>query len=48
MKKIYSYNLVSKIEAKIPKSILQALGKEGWNALGIYELVKKEIKNSTK
>lgn len=48
MAKKYSYDIVDKIEAKIPQAILDALKSQGWNALGIYELVKDEIKQAKK
>lgn len=42
-RKIYSREVEKRIEEQIPKEILEALSSQGWNALGIYELVKKEI-----
>lgn len=41
--KLYSFPLGAKIEAQLPKNVLTALHMSGWNAFGIYELVKKEI-----
>ena len=47
----YSHELNSKVETQIPDSILNAMTVEGWNAFGIYELVKrlraKEQRNLT-
>lgn len=42
---IYSYALCDKVESQLPPDILHALCMYGWNALGIYELVKQEIAN---
>lgn len=42
---IYSYALRDKVESQLPPDILHALCMCGWNALGIYELVKQEIAN---
>ena len=42
-KQLYSFPLGAKIEAQLPKNVLIALHMSGWNAFGIYELVKKEI-----
>lgn len=47
-KKVYSFQLQENIEARIPKSILDAVRREGWNFFGIYEVVKEEIKKEKK
>lgn len=44
-KKIYSYSLRDKVESQLSRDILNALAMSGWNAIGIYELVKQEIEN---
>lgn len=44
-KKIYSYTLRDKVESQLSRDILHALAMSGWNAIGIYELVKQEIEN---
>lgn len=41
----YSNEISDKINAQIPQEIITAMTNKGWNALGIYELVKKELKN---
>lgn len=46
--KIYSYDVVRKIEEKIPKSIIEAMSQKGWNALGIYEVVVEELRAESK
>lgn len=38
----YSHGLGRLINKRIPNSILEVMRREGWNALGIYELVKRE------
>lgn len=43
MKKIYSREAEREIERQIPPSILEAMSTKGWNAFGIYELVKEEL-----
>lgn len=47
-KTIYSYSLEREIERQIPPSIIEAMNNKGWNAFGIYELVKEEIKKEKK
>lgn len=42
---VYDRDLVDLIEDKIPTSIKEAMLSKGWNALGIYELVKEELKS---
>jgi hypothetical protein len=42
-KQLYSFPLGAKIEAQLPEKVLIALKMSGWNAFGIYEMVKKEI-----
>lgn len=37
----YSHDLKARVESQIPRSILEAMSREGWNAFGIYELVKR-------
>lgn len=44
-KKIYSYALRDKVESQLSRDILHALSMSGWNAMGIYELVKQELAN---
>jgi len=41
--KIYSWTVSDKIDAQIPPEIIQAMSSKGWNAFGIYELVKEEL-----
>lgn len=43
-RRVYSHTLNANVEARIPPSILEALSRVGWNALGIYEVVQEEIK----
>jgi hypothetical protein len=42
-KKIYSFSIQVKVESQLSRDILHALAMSGWNAFGIYELVKQEI-----
>lgn len=37
----YSHKLDEQVRFQIPDSILEAMSLEGWNAFGIYELVRK-------
>lgn len=37
---LYSYALQDAVERQLPKSVLDALANCGWNAIGVYELVK--------
>lgn len=41
--KRYPDPAVERIEAQIPPSIKRAMKENGWNALGIYELVQREL-----
>jgi hypothetical protein len=43
-RKIYSYSLAALVESQIPAPIREAMNKLGWNAFGIYELVRDEIR----
>ena len=36
----YSYPVRDAIESQLPKSIKEAMAMSGWDALGVYELVK--------
>lgn len=47
-KKIYSYYVQDKIKARIPPIILAELSNQGWNAMGIYEVVKEELEKEKK
>lgn len=40
-KQIYSFELYDWIKEQLPKEIIQAMYDTGWNAFGIYELVKE-------
>lgn len=42
-KRIYSFKLTDWIKERLPKKIIQAMHETGWNAFGIYELVKEGI-----
>lgn len=42
-KKIYSWDLLYWIDDNLPDEIKEAMNKVGWNALGVYELVKEGI-----
>lgn len=46
--KVYSYELARDINLLLPKEIVDVLNKNGWNAFGIYELVKQKIKEENK
>lgn len=40
-KHIYSFALYDWVKEQLPKEIIQAMHDTGWNAFGIYELVKE-------
>ena len=40
---IYSFELYDWVKERLPKKIIQAMHKTGWNSFGIYELVKEGI-----
>jgi len=42
-KKIHSWDLLYWIDDNLPDEIKEAMNKVGWNALGVYELVKEGI-----
>lgn len=42
-KKLYTYDLNDRVNEQLPKCVRDAMNNSGWNALGIYELVKDEI-----
>lgn len=44
--KVYSHDLSRAVAARIPLSILEAMGKVGWNPLGVYEVVAEELKKA--
>lgn len=41
---IYSYEVDALVRARLPKIILDAMENKGWNAFGIYEVVKDELR----
>lgn len=41
--KIYSYSLQEKVNNELPKRVKDAMDICGWNAFGIYELVKDNL-----
>jgi hypothetical protein len=46
--KMYSCELSDIVEAKLPKPIRDAMKQTGWNAFGIYELVRRELAEEKK
>lgn len=42
-RKKYSYELDDRVNNLLPKEIIKAMNKTGWNAFGVFETVKKEI-----
>ncbi len=40
---LYPYEVVSAIEVRLPQSVIEEMQKHGWNAMGIYAVVKEEI-----
>ncbi len=38
-----SHETVARIEQQLPPEVVEALNKHGWNALGVYDLVKREL-----
>jgi hypothetical protein len=44
----YTYAVNDAIEAQIPAKIREAMNLHGWNALGIYELCRREIDKERK
>lgn len=43
-KQIYSYALRDRVEAQLPQKVKDAMDICGWDALGVYEIVRDEIK----
>ena len=41
---VYPRKILDIVEEKVPLEILEAMRFQGWNVLGIYELVKEELK----
>lgn len=39
----YSYELAAAVEAAIPASVVAAMAAAGWNAFGVYEVVRDKI-----
>jgi hypothetical protein len=46
--RVYSYEVFDRVQEKLPKEITEALRLNGWNALGIYELVARELRHEAK
>jgi len=42
-----SHETARKIDSQLPADIVQAMHNHGWNALGVYQLVKNELKTET-
>lgn len=38
-----SYETGRRIEAQLPPEVVAALSHHGWNALGVYDLVRREL-----
>lgn len=43
-KTIYSYRAQDAINAELPELVKRAMELSGWNAFGVYELVKEELR----
>lgn len=43
-KKLYSMQLTRWVDSQIPGEIIRSMINNGWNAFGIYELVKQGIR----
>lgn len=43
-RQIYSFALKEKVDSKLPQRVKDAMNICGWNALGVYELVRDELK----
>lgn len=43
-KQIYSFKLKEKVDSQLPEKVKDAMYICGWDALGIYELVRDELK----
>ncbi len=43
-KKLYSYDLLARVNDQLPQCVIDAMNNSGWNALGIKEVVDEEIK----
>ena len=41
---VYSYEVDALVQSQIPKSVLEAMDIKGWNAFGVYQLVKEELR----
>jgi hypothetical protein len=46
--KKYPYEVAREVDKIIPKPISEAMNKLGWNAFGIYEIVKATISKNKK
>lgn len=47
-RKPYTYAVNDAIEAQIPAEIRKVMSMHGWNALGVYELVRRELDKERK
>ena len=47
-KKVYSYDLLDRVNDQLPQCVIDAMNNSGWNALGIKEVVDEEIKKGKK
>ena len=43
-KQIYTFSLQDRVDAELPQKVKDAMNICGWNAFGIYELVRDELK----
>lgn len=44
MKQIYTFGLRDSVEKQLPDKVKDAMRICGWDALGVYELVRDELK----
>lgn len=43
-KTVYNYRSQEAIDAQLPMDVKEAMHLNGWNAFGVYELVKEELR----
>lgn len=43
-KKVYSHELVKRVNSRIPDDLILMMQSRGWDALGVYEVVLEEMR----
>lgn len=46
--KVYPHEVCDKIDKIIPSQIIQAMAELGWNAFGVYEVVREALSEYNK